>query len=184
MADSFVTIDISAASDTKELVSKLGPARTVSFTQRTARQLADFYYKQFKKYPPYRYVKRKQAYPNAVVILKNGTQVIGWHSERQYRYVMAHIRKGDITPGVEHRSRLMEYGWVMSEPQPGTVQISNGVPYSGYLKGSPPIGRANHMQMIGWKSMDEDSAKIDDRVYQEAFDIVKKELKNLGLQVT
>lgn len=88
-----------------------------------------------ESYPAYKYVSRAEAYPDAPA----GP---GWFSDRQRRYVMAKMRKGEIAIPYQ-RTDTLKQGW-----QSTGVGIKNTVPYSRYVQGS--MSQSQHENLVGW----------------------------------
>jgi hypothetical protein len=117
-----------------------------------------------RTYPPYRYVSRAQAYPPT-----------GWQSEKQRRYVMMMISKGIINPGRPHRTQTFRNAW-RKEDKGVDVFLVNETPYAPHLKDP----RANHMKLIGWKTIAEDIEKNISQIMRKANAAVQKTIKKLG----
>lgn len=93
-----------------------------------------------KRYPPYKYITRKQAYGKTFV------------SDKQRRYVMAKIREGRIDPGVPHRTSNYQRGWEMDPPNGGVkIKIINTVPYARFVGGDETQARLN--AKVGWRTI-------------------------------
>lgn len=85
-----------------------------------------------KSYPPYHYVSTQQAG--------------GWKSEKQRRYVMAAIRRGDIQIPYR-RTQTLAQGW--KAVGSGVNQIvANETPYAGWTMGEGT--QSQMMQLRGW----------------------------------
>ena len=83
----------------------------------------------------YKYVSRAAAYGQTFV------------SDRQRRYVMARIREGSITPGVENRTHQMVAGWDYEQAS-GQTYLRNEVPGVEYVQGD---NQARQPAMVGWR---------------------------------
>lgn len=80
-----------------------------------------------KHYPPYKHVPY--------------SQIGGFVSAKQRRYVMARIRDGSITPGVSASNGYLRDAWKYTA-QGSMYQISNDVTYAKYLVGGQQSRRA------------------------------------------
>lgn len=72
-----------------------------------------------KHYPPYKYVTRKSAFGQS------------FQSEKQRRYVMAAISRGEIDPGVPHRTGNYQRSWV-TEDTGARTRIVGELPHEGW----------------------------------------------------
>ena len=88
---------------------------------------------------PYRYVKRVAAYG------------VSFFSAAQRGYVMAMIKKGQITPGVPNRSGESEESWSYTQPDPYKAYITN--PTRGAYYTRDDYGQAAQPAMVGWRTV-------------------------------
>lgn len=87
-----------------------------------------------KHYPPYRHVPY--------------SQIGGFKSDKQRRYVMARIREGSITPGISASNGYLRDAWTY-KAQGSRYDITNDVGYAKYLVG--PGSQSLHSQRQGWR---------------------------------
>lgn len=129
--------------------------------------VAQYYLKQFKKYPRYKYVSRAYAYP----------EVDGYFSEKQRRFVMAGIAAGRITPGKSQRTNVLREGWHI-EGKNTPLKIVNNE--EGAVFAFDPVYQARQLDAVGWKDLDEMTIENE----QGAFDeLIKWMNKNLVLEL-
>ena len=83
----------------------------------------------------YKYVSRKQAYG------------VSFFSAKQRAYVMAAIRRGDITIPYR-RTGTLAGGWRVQRGSKDYATITNNVPYAPYVQG---IMQSRHEKLVGWK---------------------------------
>lgn len=163
MANDFIGIDVQGI---EELKKKLGKLPTEA-QDAGADEVYDYLLNVLRGYPPYKYVSRATGYDGQP-----------WFSEKQRRYVMAAINRGDITPGSPNRTQIMSKGW----KKHGTGRqafLANEVPYAQYLMGDDTQSR--HMQKIGWKTLAEVTKERLDKIIAKFDAGVKKAIKRLGL---
>ena len=87
-----------------------------------------------KHYPPYKHVPY--------------SQIGGFVSDKQRRYVMARIREGSITPGVSASNGYLRDAW-QYKAQGSRYEITNDVGYAPFLVG--PGMQSLHSQRQGWR---------------------------------
>ena len=92
-----------------------------------------------RHYVKYRYVSRKQAYGQTFV------------SDKQRRYVMAAIARGEIMPGYPRRTGRMQRGWTKEAISQTSRMISNREPYTKWVMGQQ--SQANQPRLVGWRKM-------------------------------
>jgi hypothetical protein len=121
--------------------------------------------------PYYKYVNRYAGFPNLFYTTSTGKIVPGFASEKQHRYVMAAIARGEIKPGVENRSHDLTNSFRYAG-QGARYSITNEVPYAKYVIG----GQQTRMhELIGWRKMS-DVAKSN---LAGAFKYAKQKLLEL-----
>lgn len=131
----------------------------------------------FQQYPPYQYVSRAEAFPDAIITTKGGKQLKGWFSWAQFRYVMAAINDGTIQPGKPHRTQTFRKGWKKIGKGRNLI-IANEVPYGPYLKG--PGEQSRMMVIIGWTDVERDTAERVKRITERANAALKKAIKKFN----
>ena len=95
-----------------------------------------------REYPKQRSVSRAQAYPNAPA----GP---GWFSDKQRKYVMAKIRRGDIKVPYS-RTQTLANSWKATATKDDLV-FSNMQKYAPYVMGN--AAQSNHEKLVGWKKI-------------------------------
>jgi len=91
---------------------------------------------------PYKYVSRASAYGET------------FKSDKQRRYVMAKIKSGEITPGVENRTGSVSAGWGYKLQGAGYGStISNSAPGAQWVYGDD--SQAKQLGMVGHRKMSE-----------------------------
>jgi hypothetical protein len=91
-------------------------------------------------YAKYRYISRAQAYPNA-------PYKPGYFSARQWRYVMARIHSGEITPGRSQRTGTLARSWRQIGKGESAFLV-NQAPYASYVVGDGE--QARQPDLVGW----------------------------------
>jgi hypothetical protein len=163
---SFIGIDIRADENIKTLLDKMPGDIQDAATDEVMKYLQ----RVEQEYPPYQYVTRAQAYPTAPA----GP---GWFSDKQRKYVMARIRKGEITPGTPRRTQNFRRGWKIIGKGKDSLLV-NEVPYGPYLKDD--MQQARHMFLIGWTILSEDIRDRTDKIMLIIGSTAKKVLKQKG----
>jgi hypothetical protein len=122
-------------------------------------QAARLYVAHLRKYPPYKWVTRARAYPNAAA----GP---GWFSEKQRRFVMASLRAGrnlktgsPMEPGYPHRTGNTQRAWE-TRGKGEQVRIINDAPAAMHLFDNQR--QARQPGLVGWNKLDEGIAAADD----------------------
>jgi hypothetical protein len=87
-----------------------------------------------KHYPPYKHVPY--------------SQMGGFVSDKQRKYVMARIREGSITPGISASNGYFREAWTY-KAQGSRYEITNDVGYAKYLVG--PGTQARRPMIQGWR---------------------------------
>ena len=90
-----------------------------------------------KHYVPYKYISVKQAG--------------GWRSDRQRRYVMMMIKRGEIDPGYPHRTGAMQRAWDYKREGGSNFRISNPLDYVKYVMGDTEQSRGHKLR--GWRKV-------------------------------
>ena len=88
-----------------------------------------------KHYPPYKHVPY--------------SQIGGFVSAKQRRYVMARIREGSITPGISASNGYLRDAWTY-KAQGSRYEITNDVGYAKWLVGAG--SQSLHSQRQGWRT--------------------------------
>lgn len=166
----FIAIDIKAETLDR---TRLGEA-PAAVQNACANAVAEYMLNVVQEQPPYSYVTRAEAYPDALA----GP---GWFSARQRKYVMAQIRKGAIQPGSSSRTQEFREGWEIIGDG-ANVMLTNEVPYGIYLKDNDR--QARMMAMIGWKKIEQDLEERAEQLVRIMNAAAKNALKKLGLNVT
>jgi hypothetical protein len=97
---------------------------------------------------PYKYVSRKRAYGN---VSSDGAPA-GYFSWKQFRYVMAKIHKGEITPGTANRSHASSRGYGYKETNRGYgMNITNEERGAYYTRDDK--GQARQPALVGWRKV-------------------------------
>jgi hypothetical protein len=114
-----------------------------------------------KHYPPYKHVPY--------------SQIGGFKSDKQRRYVMARIREGSIDPGISASNGYMRDAWKLSGEAP-RYQITNDVGYAGYLVGDND--QSLHSQKQGWRTVTKNIADNIVGAFKHATDKVNEWLRS------
>jgi len=99
----------------------------------------------------YKYISRASAYGSTGATFENGNPVPdGYFSAKQFRYVMAKITDGTMTPGTENRTGKSAAGWGYNPIAEGenTGYITNQTPGAYYT--TSDIGQARQPAKVGW----------------------------------
>lgn len=92
------------------------------------------------KHPePYKYVSRKRAYGQT------------FQSDAQRAYVMAKIKSGEITPGVENRSGISTDSWQYTMTTAWQYTITNPEPGAYWTRDD--TGQARQPALVGWRKV-------------------------------
>lgn len=100
---------------------------------------------------PYKYASRARAYGSTGAKFENGNPVPdGYFSAKQFRYVMARIADGTITPGTENRTGASSKAWTYKPVQAGqtTGYILNASKGAYYTMSD--VGQARQPANVGW----------------------------------
>jgi hypothetical protein len=130
-----------------------------------------------KEVPPYKYIPRSQ---------------VPWVSEKQRRYVMAAISRGEIDIPYQRAGKSSVFGeradvqitgiqgdWNINvAAQSRAITITNNKPYAKWLYGSDQARRAG---LIGWKKMTRILAEYEKKIVQAFERGVVTAIKKLGL---
>jgi hypothetical protein len=100
-----------------------------------------------KHEPYYKHINRYAGFPEASYVTSTGKTVYGWNSEKQHKYVMAAIARGEIKPGQDNRTHKFQNAWEIVGDPPRYI-IENKTDYGGYLMGDQQTRMHN---MIGWR---------------------------------
>ncbi len=118
-----------------------------------------------REIPPYQYI---------------GREVIPWASEKQRRFVMMKIAKGEIVVpykrGGKHAGIETEWHVEGSGMQ---MTVTNSAPGVDYVYGPK---QAKRLGLIGWPKIPAIIDKYKSNIYQSFMRGVKKAMKDLGLQ--
>ena len=129
---------------------------------RTALRLA-------KVYSQYRYKSRAEAYP----------EVSGWFSEKQRKYVMAAIRRGDIKPGINNRTGALGNAWQVVGADRYAF-LANTADHAKYVIGDTT--QARQPALVGWKKIMQRLNEGQNTLIKQARIASNKAIKRLGLQ--
>jgi NAD(P)-dependent dehydrogenase (short-subunit alcohol dehydrogenase family) len=121
-----------------------------------------------RQYEAYSYVSRAQAYPNAPA----GP---GWFSEKQRRYVMAAIRRGEISIPYA-RTQALANGW-----QRVGVRIVNTTSYAKYVQGDNTQSR--HEALVGWKTVSQKVEANQQKIMAAARNAVRTAVRKLAKEL-
>jgi hypothetical protein len=99
------------------------------------------------KHPdPYKYVSRAAAYG----VVKDGVPA-GYFSMKQFRYVMARIADGSITPGQSKRTGDSTDAWQYVQVSDYQYTITNPEPGAYWTRDD--YGQARQPGMVGWRKV-------------------------------
>jgi hypothetical protein len=118
-----------------------GPA-----TERASKFLAAWF-KASDSTQPYRHITRREAYSNS-----GGHDAGGWKSDKQRRFVMAKISRGEITPGRPNRTGEIAGSWDVAGRGVDAI-VYNDAPGVAFVHGN--AHQANQIRMAGWPTVDE-----------------------------
>jgi len=120
-----------------------------------------------KRYPPYKYVTRAQAYGRT------------FKSAKQRGYVMAQIRAGRIDPGAPHRTGNTQRGWSMSTTG-GGYRLSLVNPTAGAYYSMSDTGQARLNALVGWRKVSDILSTNIKGAIRHAISKVNEFLKQKG----
>lgn len=116
--------------------------------------------------PQYTYISRAAAYPNA-------PYKPGYFSRKQFRFVMAAIAEGRITPGMPHRSGATENGWAVKGQGTRATIVNNA---AGATWTMHPYWQARQPAMVGWQKADFVISRNIDDAMVDGIDAVLEEI--------
>lgn len=159
MSSDFIGIEIIGDKELVERLGKLSPEM-----QDAGVESANVYViNKERAYIPYKYVSTAQAG--------------GWKSDKQRRYVMAAIRRGEISVPYKRTQELSKKWKVLGT---GRNQIIvNEVPYSKWVK-DIKTQTQGHM-LRGWDVIQDDLRNWSKGILQKFEEGVRKAQKKLGL---
>jgi hypothetical protein len=102
---------------------------------------------------PYKYASRARAYGYTGAKFENGNPVpAGYFSAKQFRYVMAKIASGEMTPGTENRTGKSTAAWQAVPRNDGyRYTLSNGERGAYYTRDDK--GQARQPANVGWRKV-------------------------------
>lgn len=121
-----------------------------------------------RQYEGYSYISRAQAYPDAPA-------GAGWFSDRQRRYVMAAIRRGEIVIPY-NRTQTLANGW-----QRDGVRVVNNVPYAKFVQGDGTQSR--HESLVGWKTVSQKIEANQQKIMAAARNAVRAAVRKLAKEL-
>lgn len=130
-----------------------------------------------RPYPDYRYASRKMAYGQTGAKFANGNPVPpGYFSAKQFRYVMADIKAGTITPGRVHRSGKLFDAWkVTGDGVKAKISVTESkAKYAKYVVGDIQAAQPYH---AGWVKAKYVIAQNLDKATEKAQKAVDEFLK-------
>lgn len=113
-----------------------------------------------RHYPPYKHVPY--------------SEIGGFKSDKQRRYVMARIREGTIDPGISASTGYFRDAWQISGEAP-RYNIVNDVAYAGFLVGNAE--QSLHSQKQGWRKISQTIADNIDGAFRHAIAKVNEWLR-------
>lgn len=171
----FVGVDVRGEKQIQAAIDALPDEVKDSVTESVMQYLLNIE----RAYPPYKHITRAQAWPSKVIAFPSGKRLVGWHSIKQFRYVMARISEGSITPGKANRTQTFSRNWRI-EDKGRNAFLVNETPYGPYLKDDQRQSPMQHM--IGWTTIGADLQarrdKILERVAVGAKQAMKKRNRN------
>lgn len=107
---------------------------------------SEYMLKKFKLYPRYKYKSRLEAY----------SEVGGFFSDKQRRFVMAGIAAGRIQPGKPNRNQDLKKAWRIEGKENKDIrQISLVNDNPAAVFAYHPIYQARQLDLVGWKDINE-----------------------------
>lgn len=162
----FLGLDTSGVPELMRVLSDMPTAIQDAVIPDMAEYLRD----RMRQYSPYQYVSYKSAYG-------------GWKSDKQRRYVMAAIRRGDITPGVPRRTQTLANGWQVIGNDRNAI-LANEVPYSPYVQGESSGQQARLPALAGWQGIDKVIPQEDNNLLKRAIRATNRAIRKLGLKTS
>jgi len=161
----FIGIDVSGIEEIQAKLKKL-PAEVIGAGIDEANV---YLVNVLHEYPTYHHVSRKQAYP----------EVGGWFSDKQRRYVMGAIKRGEITIPYRRTQELAK-NWRVYGKGIDSI-IANETPGAAYVQGNSRTEQSRMSKMIGWKGIDVIIVERINRIVEKFDAGVKKAMRKLGL---
>lgn len=172
----FIALDVTGIKELNAKLSTLPPAVQDAVTDGVSKYLIGV----FRKYPPENHEPtRAQAYPEAIIVTRNGKVIRGYFSMAQWRYVRWLIASGQVPYTRRSGSQAMRNNWRQIDKGRNSI-IANETTAAYYTMGDG--SRARYSKLVGWRTMTE---IIDSRLKQierVAQDAANKALKKKGLQ--
>jgi|SRR5262245_44719057 len=100
---------------------------------------------------PYKYKSRAQAYGQTGATFENGNPVpAGYFSAEQFRFVMARIARGQITPGTPNRTGATADAYTYKPTNGGYGATIENKSQGGYFT-QHNTGQAAQPALVGWR---------------------------------
>jgi hypothetical protein len=126
--------------------------------------VAKYMLEKYKKYPRYKNVARKRAYP----------EVDGFFSDKQRRFVMAKIASGEIQPGKQNRTDKLKNDWrIVGSLSPLKIVNDNPAAVFAY----DPQFQARQLDLVGWKDIGEMTEENQEGAFNELIKWMNKNLE-------
>jgi hypothetical protein len=155
---SFIGVDITGITEAQRKLQHL-PQAVIDAAMDAANETA---LNALRTYDPYRYVPRA---------------AVGWASEKQRRYVMAAIRRGEITVPYK-RTQNLRRGWRKIGSGAQAI-IANEVGYAGYVMGDTE--QARRFSIMPWRRLMQRIQQAMPTIIKRAEAAIKQAVKGLGL---
>jgi hypothetical protein len=153
----FVGIDITDVEGVREALKELPD----SVADNGVETVNDYLLDVFRTYAQYQYISRKR---------------IGWVSDKQRRYVMMQISKGNITVPYR-RTQAMRLGWQTIGSGQNQI-IVNETPQAAFVMGDSQSLRFN---LMGWDTAQERVSDRMDKIADKFEEGANKAIKLLNL---
>lgn len=163
MANDFILLEVTGIRELQAKLKALPPEYQDAITDDVLAYLKEV----FVKYPSYKYVARRTAYP----------EVGGWFSEKQRKFVMASIRQGTIKIPYR-RSQTLSRGWKVHGRGRSSF-LANETGYAHLVMGDNTQERGARAR--GWSMISQIISDRMPRIIEKADAALKKAIKRLGL---
>jgi len=147
-----IKVSIKGIPEIKEFLNKVALGFKNRATYAVAEYLIGDESHGLKHAPYYKYINRYAGFPEAGGFYENYKGKphfvpLGYHSVKQFKYVMWAISQGIIKPGQDNRTGNLQDNWQIGGEAPRYV-LENKTSYAGYVQGNQ---QTRMHSLIGWR---------------------------------
>lgn len=167
MMASLIGIDIRGV---EPLTKYLDDLKKAEIAKRASEEVAKYLLNVLRTYPPYQYVSRANAYPDAPA----GP---GWFSDKQRRWFFAALANGELNLPYQ-RTQGLSRGWQIVGSGDNII-IVNETDYGIHVMGDSQGEFQSRMSArIGWKTMPYILSERQDRITKIIEGVAKKYIRD------